>query len=100
MCRWRATYCWKDLDKGYNFALDFVLIKGIHIELCAPKVVGVLIVGISKTKWHVGASHVAKHKIYYKGEGGGFPQVQAVVSLVCPCLHVVHLWTKSVPTMH
>ncbi len=24
-------------------------------------------------------------KIYYKGEGGGFPQVRAVVSLVCPC---------------
>ncbi len=23
--------------------------------------------------------------IYYKGEGGGFPQVQAAVSLVCPC---------------
>jgi len=22
---------------------------------------------------------------YYKGEGGGFPQVRAVVSLVCPC---------------
>jgi hypothetical protein len=21
---------------------------------------------------------------YYKGEGGGFPQVRAVVSLVCP----------------
>jgi hypothetical protein len=24
-------------------------------------------------------------KIYYKGEGGGFPQVRAVVSLVCSC---------------
>jgi hypothetical protein len=24
-------------------------------------------------------------RVYYKGEGGGFPQVQAVVSLVCPC---------------
>ncbi len=24
-------------------------------------------------------------RIYYKGEGGGFPQVRAVVSLVCPC---------------
>jgi hypothetical protein len=22
---------------------------------------------------------------YYKGEGGGFPQVRAVMSLVCPC---------------
>jgi hypothetical protein len=28
---------------------------------------------------------VESHKVYYKGEGGGFPQVRAVVSLVCPC---------------
>jgi hypothetical protein len=31
-----------------------------------------------------GASPVAKYREYYKGEGGGFPQVQAVVSLVSP----------------
>jgi len=30
-------------------------------------------------------SSVASHKVYYKGEGGGFPQVRAVVNLVCPC---------------
>jgi hypothetical protein len=24
-------------------------------------------------------------RVYYKGEGGGFPQVRAVVSLMCPC---------------
>jgi hypothetical protein len=28
---------------------------------------------------------VASHRVYYKGEGGGFPQVRAVVSLVCSC---------------
>jgi hypothetical protein len=28
---------------------------------------------------------VERCRVYYKGEGGGFPQVQAVVSLVCPC---------------
>jgi hypothetical protein len=30
---------------------------------------------------------MARHKVYYKGEGDGFPQVQAVVSFVshvCP----------------
>jgi hypothetical protein len=25
-----------------------------------------------------------RHKVHYKGEGGGFPQVRAVVSLMCP----------------
>ncbi len=32
---------------------------------------------------------VERYKVYYKGEGDGFPQVQAVVSLVnlsCPWL--------------
>jgi len=37
---------------------------------------------------------MAKHRIYYKGEGGGFPQVQAVVSLVSPCLPIVRPCTK------
>jgi hypothetical protein len=43
---------------------------------------GVLTLGISGlplgspgTKCHLGASLVAMHKVYYKGEGGGFPQV-------------------------
>jgi hypothetical protein len=34
------------------------------------------------TKWHLGAGLVAMHKVYYKGESGGFPQVHAMVSLV------------------
>ncbi len=37
---------------------------------------------------------MAMHKVYYKGEGGDFPQVQAVVSLVSPCLLMVHSSTK------
>jgi hypothetical protein len=27
--RWRATYHWKALDNGYNFALDLISIKEI-----------------------------------------------------------------------
>jgi hypothetical protein len=34
------------------------------------------------------------HKVYYKGEGGDFPQVRAVVSLVNMCLPVVCPCTK------
>jgi hypothetical protein len=36
----------------------------------------------------------AMHIVYYRGEGGGFPQVRAVVSLVSPCLPVVSPCTK------
>jgi hypothetical protein len=30
ICRWHATYLWKALDKGYNFALDLTSIRGLH----------------------------------------------------------------------
>jgi hypothetical protein len=56
--------------------------------------------GSLETKCHLGVGLVAKHKVYYKGEGGGFPQVQAVVSLVSLSLPVACPSTKSAQTMH
>jgi hypothetical protein len=41
--------------------------------------------GSPKKKSHLDVGSMASHRVYYKGEGGGFPQVRAVVSLVCPC---------------
>ncbi len=90
-CRWRAIYHWKDLNKGYNFALNFILIEGLHTKLWAPKVAGVQTLG---------AGPMARHKVYYKGEGGGFSQVWALVSLVSSCLLVTRSCTKSAPAMH
>jgi len=101
-CRWCATYLWKTLDEVYNFTSDLISIRGLHTKLWAPKVVGVLTLGIlglplgsPGTKWHLGAGLMAKHKVYYKGEGGGFPKVWAVVSFVSLCLHVVRPCTKG-----
>jgi hypothetical protein len=37
------------------------------------------------------------HRIYYMGEGGDFPQVRAVVSLVSPKLPVACPSTKGDP---
>jgi hypothetical protein len=106
-CRWRATYRWKALDEGYNFALDLISIKGLHTTLWAPKVAGVPSLGISGlplgnlgTKCHLDVGLVERHKVYYKGEGGGFPQVWAVMNLVSLSLATVHPSTKSALTMH
>jgi hypothetical protein len=41
--------------------------------------------GVQGEKSHLDVGSVASHRVYYKGEGSGFSQVQAVVSLVCPC---------------
>ncbi len=38
-----------------------------------------------------------RHKIYYMGEGGGFPRVRAVVNQVSPKLPVACLSTKGLP---
>jgi hypothetical protein len=86
-----VTYHWKDLDKGYNFASNLITIGALHAKLCAPKVAGVLVVRISgfplgspRTKSHLDVAPVERRRVYYKGQGGGFPQVQAVMSLVSP----------------
>ncbi len=100
-CKWRATYRWKAIDEGYNFALDLISIKGLHTKLWAPKFMEVPTLGILGlplgslgTKWHLGVGPVARHKVYYKGEGGGFPQIQVVMSLMSLCLLVVRPCTK------
>jgi hypothetical protein len=102
-----VRYHWKALDEGYNFALDFIAIIGLHTKLWGSKVAGVPTLAISGlplgspgTKSHLDVGLVERHKVYYKGEGGGFPQVRAMVSLVSPSLPVTHLNTKSVSIMH
>ncbi len=41
--------------------------------------------GVLEGKSHLDVGSVANHKINYKGEGGGFPQIRVVVNLVCLC---------------
>jgi hypothetical protein len=57
-------------------------------------------VGSPGTKWHLGVGPMARHKVYYKGEGGNFPQVWVVVNLVSLCLPVVSPCTKGAPILH
>ncbi len=91
------TYCWKTLDEGYNIASDFIAIRGMHAKLCSLKGARARVVGISElplgslgTKNHLDVAPVESYSVFYKGEGGGFPQVQSVVNLVCPnCLWIV-----------
>jgi len=91
MCKWRATYRWKALNENYNFSLDLNFIEGLHTKLWGSKVARVPTLGISKLhlgvlgqKCHLDVGLVKKHKVYYKGKGGDFPQVQAMVSIVNP----------------
>jgi hypothetical protein len=107
VCKWRAMYRWKALDDAFNFALKLISIESLHPKLWAPKVARVPILWISgfplknpRTKWHLGDGLVAKHRVHYKGEVDGFPQVRTMVTLMNLCLLVACPWTKNVPTLH
>ncbi len=52
------------------------------------------------TKCHLDVGLVERHKIYYKGEGGGFPQVWDVVSLMNLNLPIACPSTKIAQIMH
>jgi hypothetical protein len=83
-----VTYRWKALNESYNFALNCTSIWGLVTKLWGSKVIIVLIGAISGLlgkKSHLEVWSVATTKHTIRGEGGGFPQVRVVVSLVCPC---------------
>jgi hypothetical protein len=52
------------------------------------------------TKCHLDAGPVASHRVYYKGESGGFPQIWAMVNLVNSSLFVAQPKIKSALAMH
>jgi hypothetical protein len=51
--------------------------------------------GVPGQKGHLDVGLVERCKVYYKGEGGDFPQVQAVVSLMSSNLPVARPSTKN-----
>ncbi len=46
--------------------------------------ISTLPLGNPRTKGHLDVAPVESCRVFYKGEGGGFPQVRAAVSLVSP----------------
>jgi hypothetical protein len=54
-----------------------------------------LLLGSPETKSHSDVGAAVRHKEYYMGEGGGFPRVRAMVSLVSLELLVVCPSTKD-----
>jgi len=70
-----VTRHWKDFNKAYNFASNFILIEALHTKLWGPKIVAVPTLGISglpfgrsRIKCHLDVGLVDRHIVYYKGE--------------------------------
>jgi hypothetical protein len=89
VCRGHATHRWKRSRQELQLCFK------PHLDLrFSRKVMGLQSRGSPNlgdfegslgTKSHLDVGSVDIHRVYYKGEGGGFPQVWAMVSLVCPC---------------
>jgi hypothetical protein len=101
-CKWNVTHCWKAFKESYKFALDLIPIRGLSKELWSCKILGVqigtvsgLLLGNPGTKSHLDVGAMKRHKVYYMGEGGGFPWVQAVMSQVNRMLPVACPNTKG-----
>jgi len=56
--------------------------------------------GSPGTKSNLDVGLMERCRVYYMGEGGGFPQVRAVVSLVSPRSPVAYPNTKGAPTLY
>jgi hypothetical protein len=91
VCSRNVTWRWKALDESYKFGSKHVPIRVRGEKLWTPKVLGIqtgtvsglLLVSPGK-KSHLNVASAQSCKEYYKGEGGGFPRVQAMVSQVNP----------------
>ncbi len=92
---WLETSCNIPLESSrreLQLSSDCTSIWGLLAKLWGSKIVGVpanaisgLPLGNPGREKPFGCSPMERCRVYYKGEGGGFPQVRAVVSLVCPC---------------
>jgi hypothetical protein len=97
VCSRNATWRWKALDESYNFGSNLVPIRAWGEKLWTPKVSGVQTrtifgfhFGSPGKKSHLDVASAQNCREYYKGEGGGFPRVRAVMSQVSPsCLWLV-----------
>jgi hypothetical protein len=67
-------------------------VAGVQIGIVSGPFLGSL-----EIKNHLDVGAEERRKEYYMGEGGGFPQIWAVVSLMSPELPVACLSTKGVP---
>jgi hypothetical protein len=102
-CKWSATRHWKAFNESYKFASNFIPIEGLNKKLWLCKMLRVqtgtisgLLLGSPGIKRHSNVGATERRRKYYMGKGGGFPQVQAVVSLVSPELPVACPSTKGV----
>jgi len=105
-CRSSTIHHWKALKESYKFALDLIPIGGLGKEFWPRKVPGVqtgtvsgLLLRSPRTKSHSDVGVVERRREYYMREGGGFPRVQAVMSLVNPKL-LVPLLVLTLKVLH
>jgi hypothetical protein len=102
-----VTWRWKDLDENHNFGLELVPIRVWGEKIWPSKVPGLqpgivsrLQLGSPGKKSHLDVASAESCRVYYMGEGGGFPRVQAMVSLVCKSARALSQHPRVFPNVN
>jgi hypothetical protein len=78
---------WRELRLWFKTRPDPSSRRGVMAAQSSGSPAGIvsgLHFGSPNKMCHLDVASATSHKEYYVGEGGGFPRVRAVVSLVCP----------------
>ncbi len=86
-CDTALKNCQRELQHWFKTRPDPSLGRGAMALQSSGSPAGTLLglhFGSANKMCHSDVASTTSHREYYKGEGGGFPRVRAVVSLVCP----------------
>jgi len=87
VCDMALERSWRGLQLWFRPRCDPILQSGVMVVRSSRSAAGTisgLHFGSPGNLCHSDVASATSHKEYYMGEGGGFPRVSAVVSLVCP----------------
>jgi hypothetical protein len=80
---WRDLQLWFKPRPNWRFEHEVITPQSYRNSSLALVISGLLFESLT-TKSHLDVASTERCRVYYMGEGGGFPQVRAVVSLVSP----------------
>jgi hypothetical protein len=86
-CDMALKSSWRELQLWYRTRPDPSLGRGAMSVQSSGSPAGILSglhFGSPNKMYHSDVASATSRREYYKGEGGGFPRVRAMVSLVCP----------------
>jgi hypothetical protein len=101
---WKCNMAFKRSRRGLQLWFRLCCVRTLQSGVMAvqssgspTRTISRLDFGSPKNLCHLDVASTASCREYYMGEGGGFPRVRAMVSLVCPSARGLFETPKGVP---